>query len=562
MEVEAKLPYLTRAKIVPLWVLVFFTGWFIMQAELVGARALTPYFGNSIYVWGSVIAVFMLALALGYGAGGRFTQKFNSHWFPVLILALAGITVAATVTYQAQLCSFLAAPKGIDAKLGVMLASVILYAIPMILAGMISPFAVHLAAGSRSEVGSRAGSLYAISTIGSFVGSLATSFLIIPSLTLPAAMLSGGILALAAALITGISLSLSDKPAMGISLAFAVIALVVMLGLPQHIQPTTDQVYAATMIAEKLSNDAPSTLTKRIEDSQKEATAELMKYGNKPDEQVLFNKETPYNRVQVTQQGPIRTLTFGESGLKFPQTSINLLNVNTHIAEYTGVAMAPILYKQNMKRVLIIGLGGGDIARGIESCYPNAKIDIVEIDPAVVKIAQKYFFWKPGKNVTVYTMDGRTFLGIHVAKDLPKYDWVVIDVFGNDTIPFHLTTAEFYATAQRALADDGVLEVNTWFYLPLYSYQARTMQAVYGQVDGFLVHRAPNVLLVVQNKRKSPMTPEDALRAQKKISLAPTAVVDMKYITSCLLTKPNWVQKGEILTDLWAPVEKMMQISK
>ena len=559
METQAKRARTTGWSIVPLWVLVFFTGWFVMQTELVGARTLTPFFGNSIFVWGSVIAVFLLALAVGYGAGGRMTRLYPSHWVPTAVLVGAGALVALSVTYQDALNAALAG-TGMDARWGALLGSVTLYAPPMVLAGMIAPYAVHLATSVRSEAGSRAGTLYAVSTVGSFIGSLATSFVLIPSYSLNGVAFGGGVMVAAAAIVAGIALSAPGKAAAWFSLLFAVCCVLVMTYSPRRFSPAAQDVFQRTLIGEKLSDAAPSTLAKRLAEGQKLADAELRKYAGSNRERVLLSMETPYQRVQVTQQGDLRLLTFGESGFKMPQTSMNLRDIRHHSTEYTLLLMAPILYKQDMKRALVIGLGGGDVARGIETCYPDIVMDVVEIDPAVVAIARKYFFWMPSRNVTAYTMDGRTFLGLQIARHQPPYDWIVLDAFDDDYVPFHLTTVEFCSILKRALSPDGVLAVNTWINHDLFSYQARTLQAVFGRVDAYFGHRSGNVVLVAQNNARVPMTPRRALAARKRIKLAPGAAVDLKYITTCLLPRPNWNPEGDILTDTWAPVERLISL--
>ncbi len=565
MDTDTKTYPPSWSRILPLWTLVFFTGWFIMQTELVGARALTPFFGNSIYVWGSVIAVFLLALALGYGAGGRLTRRYQSHWLPAVLLVLAGGLVALSVLYQNGLCNSFATKM--DVRWGALLGSIILYAIPMILAGTISPYAVHLATASKQEAGSRAGTLYAVSTIGSFIGSLVTSFLLIPSYSLQGVALGGGVLVAAAAVVAALGLTVGGRASWALSLGFTAIALTVMTYSPHHIVPMQQQVYTRSIIGEKLSDAPPSTLSKRLADAQAEATKELKKYASAPPdkETVLYSIETAYHRVQVTQKGAIRKLTFGEAGFKIPQTTMNLNDITASVAEYAQIMLAPILYKQDMKRALIIGLGGADIARKVEMCYPDIVLDVVEIDPAVVNIARDYFFWKPSRNVTAYTMDGRSFVNLHVVTKGAPYDWIIVDAFDNDFVPFHMTTVEFYMVLRRIMAPDAVLAVNTRIDHELYSYQARTLQAAFaapgsGQVDVYMPHRAGNMILVAQNDQKGPMTLERALAARKKVHLPANAPADLKYITSCLLPRPNWDTKGDVLSDMWAPVERLMQI--
>ena len=558
MEIQSKQRKIA-GNIIPLWVLVFFTGWFIMQTELVGARALTPYFGNSIYVWGSVIAVFLLALALGYGVGGWLTRHYHSHWLPALLLVVAGALVSVSILYQDSLSNKLAS-GGMDLRWGALFGSVLLYALPMILAGTISPYAVHLATAAKSEAGSRAGTLYAVSTIGSFIGSLATSFLLIPSYSLLGVALGGGVLAATAAIVAAVSISVGGRASTVICAFYTIIAVMVMTYSPSKIVPSQQLVYSRSIIAEKISNAPPSTIEERIAMSQNEALRELKKYGANSPKRVLLNMETAYHRIQVTQEGPVRMLVFGEAGFRTPQTTVNLNDITATPAEYIGIMLAPILYKQDIKRVLIIGLGGGDIARRFEMCYPNVVMDVVEIDPAVVRVAQKYFFWKPSRNVTVYTMDGRSFVNLRVVTGAAPYDVVILDAFDNDFVPFHMTTVEFYSVLRRVLSKDGVLAINTRIDHELYSYQGRTVQAAFGQVDAYMAHRAGNMILVAQNNAKGSMTLKRALAARKNVKLPSNAPVDFKYITSCLLPKPNWDSKGDILTDVWAPVERLVQI--
>ena len=177
----------------------------------------------------------------------------------------------------------------------------------------------------------------------------------------------------------------------------------------------------------------------------------------------------------------------------------------------------------------------------------------------MIRIAQNYFFWKPSRRVTAYAMDGRTFIGLKIATKSKPYDWVILDAFDNDFVPFHLATMEFYLTVQRILAPDGVFAVNTRIDHQLYSYQGRTMQAAFKYVDAYFSHRAGNVILVAQNNSKGPMTPDRGLAAMKKANLPPGAAVDLRYIITCLLPRPNWKQKGDILTDTWAPVECLLK---
>ncbi|MEN6356487.1 MAG: fused MFS/spermidine synthase [Armatimonadota bacterium] len=558
MDESKKLPYFGMEKLISLWVLVFFAGWFVMQTELVGARALAPYFGNSIYVWGSVLAVFLVTLAIGYGIGGFLTRRFQSHWIPAILLIIAGAMVILSVTYQDSLCAWFVA-KGFDVRWGSLAATAILYALPMVLAGTISPYAIHLAAGARSETGSKAGTLYSVSTVGSFVGSLITSFILIPSFSLGAVAISGGLIVAVAGIVTAIALSTANRASVALSIIFTGAVIALSWISPAKLVPISQKIYQKSMVGEVLCKDN-STAKSRLAEAQRQALTKLSKVGTASDTKLLFRTETAYHRIEVTQEGPVRMLTFGSHEFKYPQTAINLRNISTHISEYTGVMLAPVLYKPHPKRILMIGLGGADIARSVENCYPDAKLDVVEIDPAVVSIAQKYFFWRPGKNVTVYTMDGRTFINFRLLTKSEPYDWAIVDAYDSDYTPFHLNTLGFYRHLAVVMTPDGVVSVNSTIISELYSYQARTMNAAFGTVDAYMCHRSGNAILVSQIGAKKNMTLDRATKAQKRLKFTSDQGIDPQYITSCLVLKRNWESKGEILTDMWAPVERLMSM--
>jgi hypothetical protein len=159
-------------------VLSFTGGFVIMALELLGGRVLAPYFGSSIYVWGSIITVFMLSLALGYLIGGRL-----SVWHPTLQKFAALFLVSAVLTYPLVLY---AEPlmRSIferieDPRYGSLLAASTLFALPTITLGMISPYAVRLLVMQSDRSGHVAGTLYFISTLGSALGTLSTSFYLV-----------------------------------------------------------------------------------------------------------------------------------------------------------------------------------------------------------------------------------------------------------------------------------------------------------------------------------------------------------------------------------------------
>jgi hypothetical protein len=154
------------------------SGFFVMAVELLGGRLLAPTFGSSIYVWGAIITIFMLALSLGYLAGGRFSVASPSVRRLGIILIVAACTLVPVLLFGEQLLDSvsIAVP---DPRFGSLLASTCLFFVPTFFSGMISPYAVRLLVEERASAGRHAGQLYFVSTFGSAAGTLLTSFYLV-----------------------------------------------------------------------------------------------------------------------------------------------------------------------------------------------------------------------------------------------------------------------------------------------------------------------------------------------------------------------------------------------
>ena len=162
-------------KTIAVYVLAFGGGFVIMSLELLGGRVLAPYFGGSIYVWGSIITVFMLALSAGYLLGGYLSLKRPNVHKLGLILLVAGVLVCPLVLIAEPAMAWIF-DRVEDPRYGSLLASVVLFMPPTIILGMISPYAVRLLVRATEESGRVAGTLYFVSTFGSALGTLGTSF--------------------------------------------------------------------------------------------------------------------------------------------------------------------------------------------------------------------------------------------------------------------------------------------------------------------------------------------------------------------------------------------------
>lgn len=158
-----------------IYLLAFSGGFVIMSLELLGGRILAPYFGSGIYVWGSIITIFMLSLSIGYLLGGRLSVHNPSSSRFAAIFAVAALLLLPLTVYAQALMEFIFL-RVEDPRYGSLIASIVLFGLPTVILGMISPYSVRLLVDNVAESGRVAGALYFVSTLGSAIGTLMTSF--------------------------------------------------------------------------------------------------------------------------------------------------------------------------------------------------------------------------------------------------------------------------------------------------------------------------------------------------------------------------------------------------
>lgn len=177
----------------------FACGWVMMGLEILGGRMLSPDFGSGVFVWGSVIGVFLLSLSAGYFVGGWLSARWPSPNILAVIIFAAGLAVIPIALWYAEVSGWFAALEW-NERYGALAAATTLFLIPSTLLGMVSPYCIRLLTTSVEKAGASAGTLYAISTVGSFLGCLHTAFYLIVSLGIQAALFGGaavlGIIAL------------------------------------------------------------------------------------------------------------------------------------------------------------------------------------------------------------------------------------------------------------------------------------------------------------------------------------------------------------------------------
>jgi predicted membrane-bound spermidine synthase len=178
----------------------FLSGGVLLGLEIVASRIVAPYFGNSVYVWGSLISVFLLALSIGYWIGGVLADKRPSLVVLAKILASAAACILVLPLVYLPVGKFVA-ELNLEFRFSLLLISLLFFLVPSVLMGMVSPFVIKLSATGLQEIGRTAGRVYAISTLGSISGAIAVSFFFIQWLGTRAIVIVLGLILLALALI-------------------------------------------------------------------------------------------------------------------------------------------------------------------------------------------------------------------------------------------------------------------------------------------------------------------------------------------------------------------------
>ena len=210
-------------------------------------------------------------------------------------------------------------------------------------------------------------------------------------------------------------------------------------------------------------------------------------------QRVLHRETSSYNTILVTEdEKGLRTLWFEEGGAR--QSVVKLGDPDHLELPYSKAMLAGMALVENPKRLLVVGLGGGTIPMFLHKHYPEATIDAVDIDPAVVRVAKRFFGFKEDARLRAHVADGRKF----IEKCRKPYDVIFLDAFGAENVPYHLTTLEFLKAVRRALTPQGVALGNIWSRdaNPLHDEMIRTYQAAFDELVVIPSIGAGNEILV------------------------------------------------------------------
>lgn len=392
-----------------LFLTVFLTGASVMVIELLGTRMIAPFYGASLYVWSSLISVTMIALAVGYFIGGRWADRAKRTGLS-LIIALAGL-FTLLIPWATRAVLLATDPLGLRA--GAFVSSLVLFFPSLTLLGMVGPFAIKLSTSRLDGVGNSAGSIYAVSTLGSVIGTLVLGFFLFPLVGSRQILVGLGLMLLALAIVIAIY---EQKK----------------LAVPTAITPCIVLAIAGLCLLPNILGAAHS-------------------YTGGNRFQIQSERESLYGWVRVIDQ-PSRDLrlltsdasTIGASGISDGQSRLTYQDI---------VSLIPALTPKKMTRALIIGLGAGHMAKVLHDRYGIAT-DTLEIDPAVADAASGYFGFKPTGQAIV----GDARYEIRHLKG--PYDLIIHDCFTGGSEPAHLLTVETLAQLQGLLSEQGILALN------------------------------------------------------------------------------------------------------
>jgi len=378
----------------------FATGAIVMVLEMVGFRLLSPFFGYSLYLWGSLLGVIMAALALGYDLGGRLADRRPS--LPLLYATLLGTAVLILGTLYAY-------PAIIRVSVrrplvpGSVLAATLLCFVPMVGLSVTPPFVIR-AIAATATVGITAGRIYAASAAGSILGTLASAFVLITALGPQASWILAGLLLL---LVAAYGL-FHDRGTASLALALLVGSLVAL----------------------------PLSLRPRI------SVAEL-KGGTR-----IYATDSEYSHLEVIEVGKTLRLV---PQLRFTHTIYDEDRLFDPIVSH-GLLPASLT---EPRRLLDLGMGGGTLARLYLHVYPEIRVDAVDIDGETVRLGKRFFGLRDDPRLRIFIEDARTYLRRATG---PRYDVVVWDLFqGGVFIPYYTLTRESFELSREHLSESGVL---------------------------------------------------------------------------------------------------------
>ena len=266
---------------------------------------------------------------------------------------------------------------------------------------------------------------------------------------------------------------------------------------------------------------------------------------------VIHQERSLYQTILVEKNGSRVCLKFKVRRNQRSQSCIDQRRPQEMVFAYTRMMMAALLLNPSPRRVLVVGLGGGTLPTALARIYEQATIDAVEIDPAVVSVAERFFGFVASDRVRVHVQDARAFVK-RAAGNGDAYDLVLLDAYNSDYIPEHLMTREFLLETREAMSGDGVLAANTFESSRLYDHESVTYRDVFGPFFNLRLPESSNRVIVASTK-PLPGLLQLQRRAAALSEVLRTYGIDVQRYPKYMLSKVDWDTNVRVLTDQYSP---------
>lgn len=274
----------------------------------------------------------------------------------------------------------------------------------------------------------------------------------------------------------------------------------------------------------------------------------VLALANAQGETVIHTERSLYRNITVYEDNGERCMKFSRLYAGSRQSCLSLRDPALLVFPYTKMMLGSLYLAPRPKSILIVGLGGGTLPTALARIVPDATIDVVEVDAAVIRVAQKYFDFRSGPRMRVHEADGRVFVKrAGIART--KYDLVLLDAFDHDYIPEHLLTREFLKEVKVILAPGGVLAANTFSTSRLYAYESATYEAVFG---GFYNLKQANRIILAKNDGLPDMATISRNAREEEEAFKPLGI-EVPWLLSLFSTVRDWPTDARVLTDQYSP---------
>ncbi len=496
-------------KRIMLIIIAFISGASIMIIELAANRVLAPWFGNSLFTWTGLIGVILIAMSMGYYLGGWLADRKSDYLTLSHLLAASSVSILLIPLLQLALGNSLI---DTDVMLGPVLASVLLFALPGCLLGSVSPYVIRLTSllSSDRHIGLSAGTIFMYSTLGSVVGTFSAGFILIPQIQLSTIFLVSSLLMMCLS-ISGYLILSPDKKLLPFSMLIGLNALLLTLCI---------------IIKPEIDNG------------------------------VIYDKTTFYHRIKVFQ----KTTNDGDK-----MTSL-YLDTAFQGAQYDRSNQLPSKYQRywelskvfcpKVKHAAFLGAGAFGMPESLIKSYPEAKVDVVEIDPQIVEVGRLFFKINDYPRLNIIINDARRYLLLSEK----RYDLIFGDVYnGLRYVPAHLLSKEFFLLIKSRLEDRGVFMINLIGAIQgkkslIFNSTLKTIKSVFGISYVFVInpeelHSIQNIIIIATNYDTHLDIPE-IWQTNKNTQL--------KQLLSTFINPKEYeynVSHASLLTDNYNPVE-------